>query len=80
MQSRVGHASDLWSLGVIIWQIHSKQNKTPFLAETQESTFQRIVAGDYQMPEGENVGPEAKDLISKLLVQDPTDRIGSQDI
>lgn len=39
IQSRVGHASDLWSLGVILWQMHSRQNETPFMAETQESTF-----------------------------------------
>jgi serine/threonine protein kinase len=35
-------SSDLWSLGVIIWQIFSKKNTTPFADSTQEKTFMNI--------------------------------------
>jgi serine/threonine protein kinase len=37
--SEVTFATDLWSLGVIIWQIFSKDNTTPFAAESQSLTF-----------------------------------------
>ena len=44
-------ASDLWSLGVIIWQIFSKSNSTPFASTTQELTFEKIRTCNYEMPE-----------------------------
>lgn len=41
-------ASDLWSLGVIIYQIYT--GKTPFKCNSACSTFDRILACDYEMP------------------------------
>lgn len=42
--------TDLWSLGVIIWQLYSKDNSTPFKAETTDETFANIQACNYKMP------------------------------
>ena len=51
-EKRVCHqGADLWSLGVIIWQIFSKERVTPFAGATQEETFNKIVAGNYDMPQ-----------------------------
>ncbi len=41
-------SSDLWSLGVIIYQVYT--GKTPFKCNTSCSTFDRILACDYDMP------------------------------
>ena len=37
--SDVTFATDLWSFGVIVWQIFSKENTTPFASESQTLTF-----------------------------------------
>lgn len=37
--SEVTFSTDLWSLGVIIWQIFAKDNTTPFSADSQALTF-----------------------------------------
>lgn len=42
-------ASDLWSLGVIIYQIFT--GKTPFKGSSPYYTFENILACDYQMHE-----------------------------
>ena len=58
------YASDLWALGVIIYQILSAS--LPFKGKTQEATFEKIKTGQYEMPL--DIGEDAKDLISKLIV------------
>ena len=75
---QITFGSDLWSLGVIIWQIFSKDNSTPFGETCQEMTFQNIKNCNYQMPED---CPEiAQDLIRKLLLKDPAKRLGAGQI
>jgi 3-phosphoinositide dependent protein kinase-1 len=74
----VSYASDLWSFGVIVWQIFAKTNTTPFADASQEKTFQRIKQCSYSMPEDT---PEvAQDLIRKLLLKDPAKRLGADDL
>ena len=34
--------SDLWSFGVMLWQIFSDDNSTPFQADNMEKTFRLI--------------------------------------
>ena len=72
----VSFATDLWSLGVIIWQVFSKKDDTPFSADSEEATFAKIRACEYSMPM--DIPEVAADLISKLLVKDPTKRLGAQ--
>jgi len=40
--SLVGFGSDLWTLGVIIWQMFSADNSTPFSSKSPEETFKKI--------------------------------------
>lgn len=70
--------SDLWSLGIIIWQLYSLDNSTPFEASSEEETFKLILNGDYSMPEGPHVTSEVKDLIRRLLVLNQDSRLGAQ--
>ena len=68
-------ASDLWSLGVIIFQLFT--GKTPFKSDGEQSTLDKILACDYEMPSVDKIPQDAQDLIKKLLVLDPCARLGS---
>ena len=37
-----GYGVDLWSLGIIIWQLFSADNSTPFQGFNQEDSFKKI--------------------------------------
>lgn len=79
-RNEVGFASDLWSLGVIVWQIFSSNNLTPFSSESAYETNKKITAADFLMPDGPHVTPEVLDLISRLLVKNPSERLGASSI
>ncbi|KAF2149234.1 Pkinase-domain-containing protein [Myriangium duriaei CBS 260.36] len=64
-------ASDLWAFGCIVFQLLA--GRPPFKASNEYQTFQKIVALDYQFPEG--FPPLAKDLVQRLLVLDPAKRL-----
>lgn len=73
-----GPACDLWSCGVILYMLLS--GEAPFGGESQPRLLRAIVAGKYELSGGawKAVSHEAKDLISKLLVVDPTKRLTCQ--
>ena len=50
----------------------------PFYSQNQAVMFERIKSSDVKFPEKPKSTPEARDIIRKLLVKDPTQRLGSQ--
>lgn len=70
-----GKGSDLWSLGVLLYVILS--GCSPFSADEEEAILQLVNEGKYEFHESEwsEVSAPAKDLISKLLVVDPEQRL-----
>ncbi|KAH7713938.1 AGC/PDK1 protein kinase [Aphelenchoides avenae] len=71
----VGPECDYWALGAIIFQMISGQ--PPFRAVNEYHVLKKILALDYSFPDG---FPEvAKDIVQKLLVISPSERLGSQE-
>lgn len=68
----VTYASDLWSLGCVVYQM--LVGATPFKAATEYLTFQRISAGQMDVPAF--VPAPAQDMLRKLLHPDATRRLG----
>jgi serine/threonine protein kinase len=71
------HQSDMWSVGCIIFLLLS--GNLPFMGRSQKELFRKIVSGKYEFDEEDwcDVSNDAKDLVQKLLVLDPDERLTS---
>ncbi|KAF8524221.1 kinase-like domain-containing protein [Gautieria morchelliformis] len=65
-------SSDIWAIGCILYYFIVGQS--PFLALNDYLSFKKIEALDYTFPDG--FDPDAKHLVQRLLVLDPSDRLG----
>ncbi|XP_024029562.1 serine/threonine-protein kinase D6PKL2 [Morus notabilis] len=70
-----GSAVDWWTLGIFIFELF--YGVTPFKGFDHELTLANIVARALEFPKEPSIPSPAKDLISQLLVKDPTRRMGS---
>lgn len=77
MRQPYDQQSDMWSVGCIIFLLLS--GNLPFMGRSQKELFRKIVSGKYEFKEADwaNVSPDAKDLVQKLLVLNPDERITS---
>ncbi|KAG7211912.1 hypothetical protein KM043_011121 [Ampulex compressa] len=68
-------ASDLWALGCIVYQMVA--GLPPFRSRSEYIIFQKILKLEYEIPDG--FCKLARSLVSRLLVLEPTERLGAQD-
>lgn len=75
-----GKEVDLWSTGVILYILLC--GFPPFYSENQVLLFKQIKTADYQFasPYWDDISKEAKDVVSGLLVVDPTKRLTSEEL
>jgi len=66
-------SSDLWAIGCILYQCIA--GDFAFHGPTEYLTMQRIRVLEYEIPQW--FDPVAKDLVEKLLILDPKERIGA---
>eukprot|EP01090_Pellita_catalonica_P019047 TRINITY_DN632_c0_g1_i1.p1 TRINITY_DN632_c0_g1~~TRINITY_DN632_c0_g1_i1.p1 ORF type:complete len:389 (-),score=39.90 TRINITY_DN632_c0_g1_i1:78-1193(-) len=70
-----GKAVDWWALGCVLYEFLT--GIPPFFGATPYEIFERIFQRDIVWPD-DGMSPLAKDLINKLLNQDPVARLGAR--
>jgi len=72
LRKNYGKECDIWSLGVLLFVILS--GNFPFKGKTHEEVFRKIIRGNYSFNSKywNNVSREAKNLISNILIVDPS--------
>ncbi|XP_021889068.1 calcium-dependent protein kinase 2-like [Carica papaya] len=80
LQRSYGKEIDIWSAGVILYILLS--GVPPFWAETEKGIFDAIMQGeiDFDSDPWPLVSDSAKDLVRKMLMQDPKKRITSAQV
>jgi len=69
---------DVWSLGVLCYEFLF--GDAPFMAAGHNETYKRILKVDLKFPAHHQVSEGAKDLIRKLLMKDPKERMPLNEI
>jgi len=80
LEGKQGHSYevDVWSIGVIIYTLII--GKPPFETSDVKTTYKRIRMNSYSFPENSCISDQAKDLITKILNNDPAKRPTVDDI
>jgi serine/threonine protein kinase len=65
---------DLWALGCTIYEILT--GRVPFYGSNEIEVYGKILTGDLDWTDTENISNEAKDFIKKLLILKPNLRLG----
>ncbi|PON51502.1 GPCR kinase [Parasponia andersonii] len=80
LKRRYGKEIDVWSAGVILYILLS--GVPPFWAETEKGIFDSILQGeiDFHSQPWPSISSSAKDLVRKMLTQDPKKRITSAEV
>jgi serine/threonine protein kinase len=72
------HQSDMWSTGCIVYLLLS--GNLPFMGRSQKELFRKIVAGKYEFDDAwTDVSNDAKELVKKMLILNPDDRITAKE-
>ncbi|XP_023331710.1 RAC-alpha serine/threonine-protein kinase [Eurytemora carolleeae] len=67
-----GRAVDWWGVGVVMYEM--MVGRLPFYNRDHDKLFELILMDEVRFPR--SISPEAKDLLSGLLIKDPLQRLG----
>ena len=68
-------AMDWWNFGILIYEMLT--GLPPFYDENKEENCKTIINNEVEFPSNIPLSPEAKDLIFKLLIKNPQERLGA---
>jgi calcium-dependent protein kinase len=79
IENKYNEKCDEWTCGIIMYILLT--GTPPFAGDSDEEIFSKIKSGRFSMniPEFKNVSEEAKNLIAKLLIYNPKERISAKD-
>ncbi|XP_051126133.1 calcium-dependent protein kinase 19-like [Andrographis paniculata] len=80
LRRRYGKEADIWSAGVILYILLC--GVPPFWAETEKGIFDTVLRGqvDFESEPWPSISDTAKDLVRKMLTQDPEKRITAAEV
>ncbi|WOL04930.1 calcium-dependent protein kinase 2 [Canna indica] len=80
LRRNYGKEVDIWNAGVMLYILLS--GVPPFWADTERGIFDAILQGeiDFESPPWPSISNSAKDLVKKMLTQDPKKRITSAQV
>ncbi|CAA0284647.1 unnamed protein product [Arabidopsis thaliana] len=80
LKRRYGKEIDIWSAGIILYILLS--GVPPFWAETEKGIFDAILEGeiDFESQPWPSISNSAKDLVRRMLTQDPKRRISAAEV
>ena len=74
LDGKTGHSYevDIWSFGVIIYTMVI--GKPPYETPEVKTTYKKIRMNNYSFPDSVSISDNARNLITKILVLDPSKR------
>lgn len=80
LRRNYGAEADIWSAGVILYILLS--GVPPFWGENEQGIFDAILRGhlDFSSDPWPSISSSAKDLVKKMLREDPTERISAAEV
>ncbi len=81
-EQRYDHKIDVWAIGVLAYEFHHKigRDTTPFRGSNRDEISNNILHSEIFWPEEQVFSENARDLISRILVRDPSARLSLNDI
>jgi serine/threonine protein kinase len=71
-------SADYWSLGVVLFEFLT--GCPPFDGDTEQEVFEKVTHGAFADDDLQGCSDEVRDLIGKLLRQNPDERLGARSI
>ena len=68
--------ADWWSLGILTYEM--MHGLPPFYNKSQSLMFKMIKEADVKFSEKVKISPECQDFLTRVLIKNPKNRLGSQ--